>query len=930
MTKRTREASPLTPPATGVEPEKANKTHQPFRNAAVSFAVDISGSTFGPTLAAEMTFVRSVSNLLSPLARLDSKVIPWDDRAHPILSLARLNTLEDRGGTDPRVLLADVSHKTALQESSLWFLLTDGLIPEDTRIKFARDVANHGMHGTSCVVVIFGNPSTGPASCDISVGIGIFSVVPNCAFLFCNETNGSLRVMQTKGTFNILLKGQPHPVFDSSSRWDSLPQISVADFAAVAIPPPQRLGSNEVALQDSLVIDMNDLFANRLSPDQVTRIFSNLDSLDSVRLTMQARNQQDGFRHWLQQQTIRPDDPLFKPRLDQGAKAESLFMELIDLVSRGKSSPPPLQARLRAAYLENMNRFIADRQGEVQRAGQRQSLIQTVSSTSHSPINTSPSLRSPVSRIHYASAPLPASAGGYRSAPQPVPQHYYPSAPAPVSAGQYRSAPQPVATPSSQMISAPSRQPGAPRRMREAEEEPWNSWEAGITDASLRGLLYTPGLRSTKGSFKGICLVCGASNMTLAWLFRSPAFSPSTPLTPATPETPGGTAGFPPPQSRTRLAFPLAMGHFPETSGVIAPLSTLDLYNFSPQNPMLVCEPCSTFYTRNGALSFGVTAALPLVRFTENREAVCSALATAFEGRFAEADLPHVFLSVLILTTEKLAQTPRAPPTPPSEIDFDIPATMAAAAAVNIFRAAVEWTARDLLYSVVALRELSESFSLPSDTPPQVWPLATVLAGSFEELDASSIEDEHVVVPPLLRYPLPGFIVILKAAPLISVGIESRRRATFRRLLYLLCEELNKAADQVPHSQAVSQLIRGLLGFSPPTGSNSRGGQLEGEPVLSVTIQSLRSTYLLSAANYNMLYRVEEFRYLEDPSTVWVGPAIALFLHGLFLTVKANPRMGASETFHAVRNMEFVGNALLRPEEVDHDDVLNILSQIQK
>src|SRR5436190_13842435 len=257
--KRARAAPPPRPSTPEVKPKKPSVNHQAFRNAAVSFAVDISGSTFGSTLAAEKAFIRSVSNLLSPQARFDSKILPWDDRAHPILSLAQLHNLEDRGGTDPGVVLTNASHKTALQGSLLWFLMTDGLIPKDARAKFARDVANHGVHGISCVVVVFGNPSTGPASCDISVGVGVFAVVPNCAFLFCNETNGDLRVMQTKGTFNALLKGKPHPVFDSSSRWDSLPQISVADFTAVAIPPPQRLGANEVALQDSLVIDMNDL-----------------------------------------------------------------------------------------------------------------------------------------------------------------------------------------------------------------------------------------------------------------------------------------------------------------------------------------------------------------------------------------------------------------------------------------------------------------------------------------------------------------------------------------------------------------------------------------------------------------------------------------------------------------------------------------------
>ncbi|KAJ8111685.1 hypothetical protein ONZ43_g5561 [Nemania bipapillata] len=253
--------------------------------------------------------------------------------------------------------------------------MTDGLIPSETRVKFAHDIANHGIHSISCVVVVFGNPSIGPSGCDISVGVSLFAAVPNCAFLFCNETNGDLRAMQTKGAFNVLLHGQPHPTFDSSSRWDSLPQVCAADFAAVCIPPPKNLDANEVALQDSLVINMDDLFANRLSVDQIANIFGNVDNLSSVRMTMQARGQQDDFRHWLRQQTINPDDPLLKPRQDLQGNAGLLFIELIDLVNRGQSPPSSLQSRLRFAYRKNMRYFITEAQNQIQKSTERKNII---------------------------------------------------------------------------------------------------------------------------------------------------------------------------------------------------------------------------------------------------------------------------------------------------------------------------------------------------------------------------------------------------------------------------------------------------------------------------------------------------------------------------------------------------------------------------
>ncbi|KAI0815977.1 hypothetical protein GGR55DRAFT_699719 [Xylaria sp. FL0064] len=862
----------------------------PFRDVSVSFAVDISGSTYGSTLAAETAFIKSVSSILSPRARFACRILPWDDTAHPTLSLAQLHQLEDRGGTDPGAILADTSHRAALRESSLWFLMTDGLIPPESRIKFAHDIANHGVHSISCVVVVFGNPSIGPSSCDISVGVSLFATVPNCAFLFCNEIDGDLRVMQTKGVFNVLLQGQPHPVFDSSSRWDSLPQVCVADFAAVSIPTPKHLDTNEVALQDSLVINMDDLFANRLSVDQVANIFADVDNLDSVRMTMQARGQQDVFCHWLRQQTISPDDPLFKPRQDLGGNAGTLFIELIDLVTRGQSPPPSLQSRLRIAYQENMRRFIAEAQNQMLKAQERKVIIEDAEASSATPIHLSPAMTPSYRGVRQSSS------ANVTSAPKPEPTESMS-----------------LSTPQSQITSAPLHPPGAPprvitrrefssatasgpyRRPRHAEA-PWGSWITDATDVSLRGLLYSTGLRSTKGSFKGTCPLCGADNMTLSWLFCAPSSSPYNPPTAV------DTEGFPLPGSRTRLAFPLAMGHFKETSSVLAslsPASTPRLLGPSRQIPSLVCDPCSVFYTRNGALSFGITTALPLVSFVENREAMCDALMKVFQGRFAEGDLPQVFLSVLMFVAERSVGTPRFPRTPaPSQMEFDIPATMAA----------VDWTVRDLLHS----------------------PLATVLAGSFEELDSSCDDNERDRAAPLLKYPLPGFVTIVKAASLLNVDVESRRRAVFRRLLYTVCEELENVAAQTPYSQSVAQLFSGLLGRPLSMNPNVKQGELDWEPTASISIQALRQTSLLGAASHNMLCRTEEFRYLEDPSAAWVSPAIALFLHALFVVVTTKPRMKVWETFQVATSTKLVGNALYRPEGVDEDDVRNIVFLIQE
>lgn len=921
---------PTTTTPSDAEP-KIGADYRPLHNTPLTFAVDVSASTHGPTLAAEKAFIKSVVDLLSPRARFESKILPWDHTAHPIRSLAGLDSLEDRGGTDPTALLSNARHSAALKGSSLWFLMTDGLVPPVARVKFAHDIAKHGIHGISCIIVVFGDPSSGPASCDISVGVSVFAAVPDCALLFCNKTDGDLRVMQTKGSFNVLLKGRSHPVFDESSRWDLLPQVSAADFSAISVPTPKRLKANEFALQDSLVINMDDLFADRLSADEVHNILSNGDDLDSVRMTMQAREKQDVFRHWLTRQIIQPDDPGMKQRPDLGDKAQSLFTELVNLLSRGQPLPSRLQSRLRTAYQENMSSFIDHAQSNIRRARERSAVVKSVSANSYSPIAKAQGISPSIVRRGPCTSALPYQGGGDEDNG--------------LGAGPTKA----LQTPQHLITYGPLQSPGAPPRGRTGRERDarrscylgqkhwqnetersWGNWETDSIDESLRGLLYTTGLRSTKGSFKSTCPLCGASGITMSWLFRAAS---SDPYVPATPD--GGTEGFPLPGSHTRLAFPLAMGHFKETSGALALLSSLSATPPRAPSlsvPILVCDPCSVMFTRNEALSFGITAALPIVRFTENRKAFCGALMSAFEGRFAEDDLPQVFLSVLMLMHDKMvATTPRLSSSPDlSEMNFDISGTMATAAAAVTFRAAVEWTVRDLLHSVVALRELTESFLPPSNQPAPVLPLAAVLGGSFEELDWPSDGGPLRPVSPLLQYPLPGFITILKLAPLLKIDTEARIRATFRRLLYLICEELSKAAEQVPSSQSVAQLLIGLLGRWPPASLQGRkdDGEARLEPSVSVSIQSLLSSSLLSASSYSMMSRAAEFRYFEDPACTWIGPALALFLHALFSQVIQQPGFSAASNYQAVMAHQTVANTLLRPEGLGTIDISDILAGI--
>ena len=830
--------TPSTPSESAAEwtAPSSQQPGKPFPQAKVAFAVDVSGSTMGATLRAEKHFITAMSELINPRPRFDAKILPWDNTTYRIRGVSQVNTLQSEGGTDPGVLLKSGFCRRAILDSDLWFLMTDGLITDGTRSAFAENLAKKGVHGTNCVIVIFGDPALGPGGCDISVGISVFAVVPNCAFLFYNTENGEIRLFQTRGAFKSLLKGQAPPVFDKSSKWNSLPLVNPSDFAGIQVPPPQKLSANEVALQGDLVINLDDLFGNRLSREKVSSIFANEDNLSTVVMTSRTRNQQGAFQHWIQQQAIAIDDPLQRPRDDLHHRARNVFTEVIDLLRRGRTPPEQVRQKLRQTYLENMKQFVREIQTNEDHAQERQGVIDSASAWSNMNFNYSPSLCSPV----------------------------------PWKTAQSRYTPQYVFnTPSAQScVSAPA-PPAAPLRGRPqyyaAYVQSYRTWEDSIRDPHIRRLLYTPGFQSTGGAFTGTCPICDGRVMKMAFLFRDLPASTST-------------VGFPPPGSRTRLAFPFAMGNFHETDVL---------------SSTICCDPCSSFAVRTASSmnpEETINAAIPLVSYAENKASINDALDKIFSLRFAEEDLPMVLLSVLLTARPRFVAAAS-----------EQAASLTAATTVS----AIDWAVRDLLHAIPVLKELSESFSHPDAKAP-LWPLAYVLSESFTD-------ETHPPNQPLMCYPLPGFIVLLAASENAGIKRQLRELAVLRRFLFLLVEEFHRARTSIPvkstPSTTVLSLIFGNLlweqqqqrqrqeGESPSPPPDSGIDIEPRKPILSVSIASLAETALLSEQSYGVMQRAEEFGALQSGLLAGVDWVVGLFLHALYRTAVKAPGLSAWEMF---------------------------------
>lgn len=185
-----------------------------FSQSRAVFALDISGSTAGKVLKVEKDAIRTICDGLSVVRKRDAQILPWDSHAHRIIQLGGLEHVDSSGGTDPTVLLSNSDYKNSLLRSDLWFLLTDGEIDEDIVKKFALNIGAARLHGTACVVVVFGSHLDRPVLCNISVGKSVFAVTPDCLFLFHDFETGKVYVLQSKGRFRALLPEEKKEEFN--------------------------------------------------------------------------------------------------------------------------------------------------------------------------------------------------------------------------------------------------------------------------------------------------------------------------------------------------------------------------------------------------------------------------------------------------------------------------------------------------------------------------------------------------------------------------------------------------------------------------------------------------------------------------------------------------------------------------------------------
>ena len=674
------------------------KSWIPFSDCAIAFAIDTSGSTLGHVLTIEQQAVRQIWALLTSAAKMQCRILPWNSTADPVIDIAGLHTLRSYGGTQPGALVENTASRHAIRNSTLWVLLTDGQIAQEEIEYFANDLAANNLHGIACIVIVCAGTSDLPYDCDISVGVAAFAATSDCLFLYVDIGSNATYLLQCSGRFSQILemKGKKQPVLDPITRWKDLPQISLQDLACVSIPAPKNLAAHEIALQGDLVINVEELWSGRITDDKtIDQIFRNSDNLKAIMLTAQTRGRVEAFQDWLKP-FMDPGHPVMSARVDEDGKAMKAIKAMLEEMQSGVSEQrkQELQRELSLAHAQNQAAL------EVQYRHSAEA----------------PTHRRVSSVTAYERSEQPVTRGGSLSTLRPVSPSY---------------------------SDLNSESDDYDRYLRQMEVTP-SSTTATQTPVSglTRPLLTINFLKSsdTDSSFDGFCQLCGSQDVTLSLLFRKPPSQIQTP-------------GFPAPNSNSKLAFPLAMGNFPETD-------VLSSY--------ICCDSCSFYLAQAEQTPLGedLVCVLPIVSYSINQPAYEKQLKLAFDERFDGSDSVLVLVAVLVTTADRLPKS--------SETD--------------LWRQAVTWLCRTLIHEVQCPATLSPKFSTSSlDAYPK----------SLERAIADGVESVYHGIDweNFFRYPLEGFVIImlaleyLKAPPNMRYGTKN---IIWHRFLYYLTEQYHQ------------------------------------------------------------------------------------------------------------------------------------------
>ncbi|KAL8787042.1 MAG: hypothetical protein Q9195_007947 [Heterodermia aff. obscurata] len=734
----------------------------PYSDTIAAFAVDVSGSTQGLVLKEEKRAIRTMLSGLSHAVVRQAEIIPWNDDVQNVFPCNRLETLYAHGGTEPSKLNLNPVSREALDRCSAWFLLTDGEIDQDEVESFSKGICDSGLHGTPSVIVLFGYKTAYPINCNISAGLSVFSNAADCLFLFHDVDTSQVYVLQSKGAFNGLLPPKAHElILTTATSWKSLPRFEYRQLFDLSLPARQQLRSDDLLLQGRTRINLQDLYENHVDRSIADQILTNNDNLISVLLASQLRGHDENIRRWFSDQAIRAKDVLLRERPDVGHRASEIMRQLLPILAHpGRDeSVQSLRIALRNAHHTNWVEFVTTVSEEHEERFARNTVVSDAMDRIES------------NRIEMESKTnSPALLGPVSPNPGFLSNSYFPQCSPDKMLGEeasYRrfSFAQPLSGKQSPLpLQANAHFQSGSGNSRKARLK-----RLGIR--SLRqqlmgddmGALYIKHfkcLARDSDGFEGTCPICGEANTILCFLLKAPPNDIST-------------QNFPLPHHRTVLAYPLAMGAYPETDILSSQIS---------------CDSCASTMVREDISCGGdrIEAAIPIIQtaFCKGfRSTTLSMMDTAFQERFQKDMNEAVFLAVL---QNSLAD--------PDDVNFNLMS--------EALKTTTSWIVRNIQLSP------DMKISGSSSTSPRS---ANIFKRPMKQVLRQNLISILTKRAPLLQYPIGGFVVLMQIAMDLKLAqpTDVYHLAAWQRFLFLLVERhcTFLAADQQRAVAALHEIL---------------------------------------------------------------------------------------------------------------------------
>ena len=847
-----------------------NEEEVAFSDIVATFAVDVSGSTEGKVLEEEKDAISLLCSGLSRDSQTQARIIPWSHATYGVLRSSELHTLRSAGGTIPNCLNEETNSKNALSKCSAWFLLTDGQIYHDDVRDFSNGVCEASLHGTPCVIILFGYKPSRPAHANISVGLSVFSNATDCLFLFHAIESTQVYILQSKGKFNEVLPPGCHElILDRETLWGNLPTFNYRQLFDLPLPARQQLRPDDLLLQSGQKVNLQNLYQHQIEPSVARDIMGNDDNLKSVLLAAQLRGRDDDIIRWVSKQETEVDNILLCDRPDINNQATQLMEELLQWLFSEDLDHKAIEAlrrRLRKAHFANWGLFLESVRAHPDSSAARKAVVSdamTRISSNRMEIDSpapSPMILGPVSpggQLSHSFIP--------RRSEYDRETHFY-------------SKPQVPYTPKLQYRQLPEHANPVP----DWEHRQWRT-SGGCTSmlelcdlknklGENAGVLYIKAFEEDISNIgvRDDCPFCGQDGVLMIILIKAPPKGLVTP-------------GFPSPGQRKGLVYPLAMGSYPETD-------VLSSY--------VCCDSCAFILVRKKMFVNGdeITAAIPLMPSAfsgKYRQTTFDLIDNALQKRFHKSAVLLVFLAAIYNTI--------------ANIDGD--SLGSRSKSLKKLAWSVANTAAlpmDLSMSITGTTPRTGTFGDPC-------PLPHVILRNFSKI--------HEPESPLLQYPLGGFIVLAMAAQNDGFELKDQRQiAIWHRFL---CHLVEKHCAFIKTDQARAVAALDVILRSSETAPSDRDAGFElsskimAEPLGSLTVTkfqvsepmsciTLRGTHLLSEEDFDEFERLgNAFMQVTEKSISAIKPFLqqlsketpkAVFAMDVFDTMRASKNL--SDVFH--------------------------------